>query len=180
MSPGEIYASAKHVEGSSPRRKEVTVGWGLRGSLFGDWCWSLAVLSKPRSSCLTFKGRFKIKDCYPSAKLSYPEKEPVGEREHLACLSHSDSPDIRQVQINQHESVTAPAKVTWSWRALLVMRLLKKPRGRREGPLRIPGATSYRKLSDRKSPARWQRYWTVSACSDWDPVPKCQGHLKYL
>lgn len=82
------------------RGKKSLLYGDFHGFLFGEQCGIL--LSKPRRSCLDFKG-FKIKHCYPSTKLSDTEKEPVGERENLAGLSHSDSPDIREVQTKRHE-----------------------------------------------------------------------------
>lgn len=73
--------------------------YGDCGFLFGDRFRVLAVLSKPRRSCLAFKGCLKIENCYPFAKLLYTENELVRKREHVAGFSHSDSPDIRKVQI---------------------------------------------------------------------------------
>lgn len=127
------------------RGKKSLLYGEFRGFLFGDRCGILS--SKPRRSCLAFKG-FKIKHCYPSAKLSDTEKKPVGEREHLAGLSHSNSPDIRELQIKRHEVVTSPANVACSLRALLMTSVQRNRREEEKDLLRIPGTTHYRQVSD--------------------------------
>lgn len=97
------------------------------------------MLSKPRRSCLALKGCLKIENCYPFAKLFYTENEPVGKREHVAGLGHSDSPDIRNVQIKWHEIVTSLAKVRRSLRALLMSAIQRNRREKEKDLLRTPG-----------------------------------------
>lgn len=99
----------------------------------------LAVLSTSRRSCLTFKCCLKIENCSPFAKLFYTEIEPVGKRDHLAGLSHSDSPDIRKVQIKWHETVASPVKVTCSLRALLMSAIQRNRREKEKDFLKTPG-----------------------------------------
>lgn len=125
-------------------------GWGLGGKnsllygdcgfLFGDRFRVLAVLSKPRRSCLAFKGCLKIENCYPFAKLFYTENETSMEEGTCGWPQpqwltwHK-----KKVQIKWHEIVTSLAKVTCSLRALLMSAIQRNRREEEKDLLRTPG-----------------------------------------
>lgn len=57
----------------------------------------------------------------------------------MAGLSHSDSFDIRKVQIKWHEIVASPVKVTCSLKALLMSAIQRNRREEEKDLLRTPG-----------------------------------------